>query len=132
MNLGICRAMGIPIREVIAPDDAARAAEWARECSVHVDGLFGTGLTRAVTGAAAALLACVGTGSARVLALDVPSGLDCDTGRPLGPCVRADVTATFAAPKIGFLEPASIAWTGEVVVVGIGAPVDPGPDAPGI
>jgi NAD(P)H-hydrate epimerase len=52
----------------------------------------------------------------------VPSGLDCDTGEPLGPCVRAAVTVTFVAEKIGFANLASREFTGDVVVVGIGAP----------
>ena len=57
-------------------------------------------------------------------ALDIPSGLDCDTGEPLGPCVRADVTVTFVARKIGFDAPGASGWTGDVRVVGIGAPLD--------
>jgi NAD(P)H-hydrate epimerase len=58
-----------------------------------------------------------------VVSLDLPSGLDCDTGRPLGACVRADVTVTFAAPKLGFSQPGAAAWLGRVEVVGIGAPI---------
>ena len=49
-------------------------------------------------------------------------GGDCDTGEPLGPTVRATHTATFVAPKKGFLNPASQVWTGEVHVIDIGAP----------
>jgi NAD(P)H-hydrate epimerase len=57
-----------------------------------------------------------------VLAIDLPSGLDCDTGRPLGPCVRAEQTATFVAPKKGFELPESKEWTGAVHVIDIGVP----------
>ena len=57
-----------------------------------------------------------------VLAVDIPSGLDCDTGEALGAAVRARHTATFVACKKGFLNPASRAWTGEVHVIDIGAP----------
>jgi NAD(P)H-hydrate epimerase len=57
-----------------------------------------------------------------VFAVDIPSGLDCDTGKPLGPTVRAHVTATFAAQKQGFAEPGAKEWTGEVHVVDIGLP----------
>ena len=52
----------------------------------------------------------------------MPSGLDCDTGEPLGPTVRATHTATFVAHKKGFRNPASRQWTGEVHVIDIGAP----------
>jgi NAD(P)H-hydrate epimerase len=57
-----------------------------------------------------------------VLAVDIPSGLDCDTGEPLGPTVRATHTASFVALKRGFLNPRSREWTGEVHVIDIGAP----------
>ena len=87
-----------------------------------VDALFGNGLTRAL-GAPFDWLVGVVNGSGKpVLAVDIPSGLDCDTGEPLGACVRAAHTATFVAPKRGFLNPDSNAWTGEVHVIDIGAP----------
>ena len=57
-----------------------------------------------------------------IFAVDIPSGLDCDTGLPLGICVRATVTATFVAQKKGFAEPAAKQWLGEVHVIDIGAP----------
>jgi NAD(P)H-hydrate epimerase len=87
-----------------------------------VDALFGTGLTRPLSAPHSELVAVVNAANKPVLAIDLPSGLDCDTGEPLGPTVRATHTATFVAPKKGFLNPASRAWTGEVHVVDIGAP----------
>jgi NAD(P)H-hydrate epimerase len=60
--------------------------------------------------------------TARVLAVDVPSGLDCDTGQPAIHTVRADHTCTFAAMKIGFLRPEAAAFTGTVHVCDIGVP----------
>jgi NAD(P)H-hydrate epimerase len=57
-----------------------------------------------------------------VLAVDIPSGLDCDTGEPLGPTVKATHTATFVAHKKGFLNPQSREWTGHIHVIDIGAP----------
>ena len=57
-----------------------------------------------------------------MLAVDIPSGLDCDTGRPLGPTVRAEHTATMAALKKGFMEPAAREWLGQVHVIDIGVP----------
>jgi NAD(P)H-hydrate epimerase len=56
-----------------------------------------------------------------VLAVDIPSGLDCDTGEPLGPCISATHTATFVAPKAGFRNAAAAAWTGQVYTIDIGA-----------
>jgi NAD(P)H-hydrate epimerase len=57
-----------------------------------------------------------------VLAVDIPSGMDCDTGDRPGACVRADATATFVAAKPGFAAPGAQAFTGAVHVLGIGAP----------
>src|SRR5207249_578169 len=71
-----------------------------------VDALFGTGLTGAVRPPFDQVIAAINGGSARVMAVDIPSGLDCDTGEPLGPTVRADFTATFLSQKKGFSEPA--------------------------
>ena len=97
-------------------DGLLGAADWV------VDGLLGTGLTRPVEGSLLAAIGAVNRSGKRVLALDLPSGLDADRGVPLGDAVRADLTATFVAPKLGFAAPGARAWTGEVVVVDIGAP----------
>jgi NAD(P)H-hydrate epimerase len=55
--------------------------------------------------------------------VDVPSGLDCDTGKPPGDCIRAKVTVTFVAEKIGFTEPVARRFLGDVVVGDIGCPL---------
>jgi NAD(P)H-hydrate epimerase len=87
-----------------------------------VDALFGAGLSRPLGAPYDEVAAQVNASRNPVLAVDIPSGLDCDTGEPLGPTVRATHTATFVAPKRGFLNPASREWTGEVHVIDIGAP----------
>lgn len=87
-----------------------------------VDALFGTGLSRPLGPPFDEIVAMANAAGNPVLAVDLPSGLDCDTGEPLGPTVRAAHTATFVAPKRGFLNPAARAWTGEVHVIDIGAP----------
>ncbi len=87
-----------------------------------VDALFGTGLTRPLGAPFDWLVGAVNGSGKPVLAVDLPSGLDCDTGAPLGPTVRAAHTATFVAHKRGFLNPASKQWTGDVHVVDVGAP----------
>jgi NAD(P)H-hydrate epimerase len=79
-----------------------------------VDALFGTGLDRALASPFAEAVAADGK---PVLAVDIPSGLDCDTGEPLGPTIKAAHTATFVARKKGFLAPAAAPWIGEVHVV---------------
>ena len=61
---------------------------------------------------------------ATVIALDTPSGLDCNRGEPLGVCVRADRTLTFGAMKYGFTLPGADAYTGVVRVIDICLPRD--------
>jgi NAD(P)H-hydrate epimerase len=87
-----------------------------------VDALFGTGLSRPVGAPYAEVITAINSGPGRVLAVDIPSGLDCDTGLPLGEAVRAHHTATMVALKKGFANPAAAAWLGQVHVIDIGAP----------
>jgi ADP-dependent NAD(P)H-hydrate dehydratase / NAD(P)H-hydrate epimerase len=68
-----------------------------------VDGLFGIGLTRAVEGTPARWIERANASRARVLALDIPSGLNADTGLAYAPAIRAHATATFIALKPGLL-----------------------------
>jgi NAD(P)H-hydrate epimerase len=58
-----------------------------------------------------------------VVAVDLPSGLDCDTGRPCRSTVRAALTITFVARKAGFDAPDASAFTGRIFVADIGAPI---------
>lgn len=87
-----------------------------------VDALLGTGLTRPVEGPLRGVIEAINGSGKPVLALDLPSGLDADTGRPLGVAVRAAATATFVAPKVGFAVPGASVYTGAVQVVEIGVP----------
>ncbi len=87
-----------------------------------VDALFGTGLDRPIGAPFDWIVEVVNDSGRPVFAVDIPSGLDCDTGEPLGPTVRATHTATFVAHKKGFLNPESRQWTGEVHVIDIGTP----------
>ena len=124
VQLAVCAAMGL--KSLWIQDSTAARDLFAGGSSpaLVVDGLYGTGLTRALDGPAAAIVEAINASRVCVLALDLPSGLDCDTGEPLGPCIRAAVTATFVAPKLGFENPASRTFTGEIRVVGIGAPAE--------
>ena len=99
-------------------DDANLAALFARADWI-VDALFGTGLTGPLRVPFDRLVTLINASPARVLAVDIPSGLDCDTGTPLGAAIRAEHTVTFIAPKLGY-NPAALEFTGRVHVVDIG------------
>ena len=87
-----------------------------------VDALFGTGLAGPVRSPFDDAIRTINASGARVVAVDIPSGLDCDTGEPLGATIRALHTATFVAVKQGFSNPLAKEWLGEVHVIDIGMP----------
>jgi NAD(P)H-hydrate epimerase len=87
-----------------------------------VDGLLGTGLARPIEGVLRSVVEAMNRAGKPILALDLPSGLDADTGAPLGVAVRARATATFVAPKLGFTAPGAAEYTGEVAVIDTGLP----------
>ena len=101
-------------------DDMLSGAAWI------VDALLGTGTrgeVRPPFDVAIDAINRTSDGSAgRVLSVDLPSGLDCDSGSRLGRCVRADHTATFVAPKRGLVEDGASEWVGAIHVVDIGIP----------
>ena len=106
---------------IIAPGESWTPATRA----VVVDALFGTGLNRDVAGPALSLIEAVNAldrAEHPVIAVDIPSGLDADTGRPRGAAVRADVTVTMGLPKMGFLAPGAAAHIGQLVIADIGHP----------
>lgn len=115
-------AVRMGLKFLPASPDAIRKAQ----ASLIVDSFLGTGLTTAPRTGTAELIAAINECRghvASILAVDLPSGLDCDTGRPLGrQCVRADVTVTFIAEKFGF--PHAAEWLGKVVVGDIGCPAE--------
>ena len=92
------------------------------EARLVVDALGGTGIRGALREPTAEIVERVNAQAAPVIAIDIPTGLDCDTGTVDGPCIRAAATVTFVARKRGFDNPDSASFTGEVHVVDIGVP----------
>lgn len=101
-------------------DEAVLAAIFAKSEWI-VDALFGTGLSGTVREPFGKIIELINASPARVFAVDIPSGLDCDTGAPVGPTICATHTATFVAPKVGFRQPSSLPFTGRVYVIDIGS-----------
>ena len=128
INLRIVERSGSSIICLATADEEAWRRELAGAAWI-VDALLGTGAVGPPRGAIAIAITAINDMraatvdvAARVLAVDLPSGLDADTGAAAGPCVRADLTATFVAEKAGFANPSAAAFTGTVHVLGIGAP----------
>lgn len=87
-----------------------------------VDALLGTGFEGELRPPLPGIIGVLNSCPAKRLAVDLPSGLDCDTGRVSDPTFRADHTCTFVAPKIGFRSDAARQYLGQVHVLDIGAP----------
>jgi NAD(P)H-hydrate epimerase len=87
-----------------------------------VDALFGSGLRGVVPPPFDAVIAAINEAQASVLAVDIPSGLDSDTGQSVGATVRAHHTATVAAPKKGLVMPEAKEWVGSLHIVDMGCP----------
>lgn len=115
----ICRNMGINIVEDVEMECLDKLIE---SSDIIVDALFGTGLTKPVQGKYAEVIQKINESSKRVISIDIPSGIEANTGKILGTAVRADVTISFALPKLGlYLYPGSY-HAGEIIVTDIGIP----------
>jgi NAD(P)H-hydrate epimerase len=108
--------------EVMLPLDEERLGNAFAGADWIVDALFGTGLEGPVRPPFDRVIEIINASPARVLAVDIPSGLDCDTGRPMGATVQAEHTATVMANKVGFVAPEARRWVGEVHVTDLGVP----------
>jgi len=118
-NLAILLKSAVPVHEVVLKKEVAAAVKGA---DLIVDALLGTGLHTKVRPPMPSTIEVVNNAAIPVLAVDVPSGLDCDTGEPLGLAVSAERTVTFVFTKTGFLQPNAAPYTGSVTVVPIGVP----------
>ena len=87
-----------------------------------VDAILGTGLKDEVQGLYADVIGIIDASCLPIVAVDMPSGLDADRGRPLGTTVRAQMTVTFGFPKLGQVIYPGLSYVGELVVVDIGIP----------
>ena len=92
------------------------------EAALILDAIFGTGLSQPPRDPFGQIAQAVNKCKKPVLAIDIPSGLDCDTGQPLGACIAATRTITFVAQKAGFASPQARQYLGTVTVGDIGCP----------
>lgn len=118
VNYRIAQAMGLPT-SAVDPERLARS-----RATLLVDAIFGTGLAERPREPFDAIAEAVAkVHGVPVLSLDIPSGLDCDTGKPLSPhTIRATCTVTFVAEKAGFVSEDARPYLGQVTVGDIGVP----------
>jgi len=129
-NLDILEHLDQPVKQFALDDDVQlRVKTFAGNADMLVDALFGTGLKGQLSAEYQQLIESINAQKYPILAVDIPSGLDCDSGQPLGAAVRAKYTVTFVAVKTGFVPPCpGMQYTGEIFVASIG--VEPSGDTP--
>jgi len=121
-NFSIFQRMKGEIISVPSSKDYVRVKKDLEKFDILVDGIFGTGLDAEVRGYYREVIDHLNTLQSPIVAIDIPSGLDADTGKPLGTAIRASLTITFGLPKVGHLLPPGIDYVGEVRVIDIGLP----------
>jgi len=120
-NYAIISGLPVEMEPVGAVDDMIRDI---LHCDGVIDGLFGTGLDREVEGLYADVIDFVNESGKPVLSLDIPSGINGDTGEVMGIAVKADFTVTFGVPKIGNLLYPGYEMCGRLFVCHISFPPD--------
>jgi NAD(P)H-hydrate epimerase len=122
INMDIWVRMGGSIETLKRTREIKKHLSLFKHSAVIVDAIFGTGLSSDVRGHYARLIDTINELSKPVISIDVPSGIDASTGKVFGCCVRADITATMAIPKIGLLTYPGADYSGRVEIVDIGIP----------
>jgi ADP-dependent NAD(P)H-hydrate dehydratase / NAD(P)H-hydrate epimerase len=116
-HLNYARRLGIPLCEDL---EALQTSDWL------IDGLFGLGLSRDLSAQAQAMIEQVNQWDKPVVALDLPSGLDGDRGKPWGAAIRASHTLCLGLWKLGLLQEDALPWVGQAELIDIGiSPPDP-------
>jgi len=125
-NAEILSALPVPIHVVNSKEKLFELFAFAREADFVVDALFGTGLTKPLSGFYAELADFINSLNKTVVSVDIPSGLSADSGSVIGPHVKADFTVTFGYPKLAHVIPPACYNVGELYIVDISIPEDIG------
>ena len=128
INLDILMQTDTPTIQIEQPSHLAAIEEQCRDAAVIIDALLGTGAKGSVREPMAGAIRIANAARPPILAVDIPSGLEADTGEVLGCCIEATVTVTFVAPKLGFFKAEGPSKVGQVVIADIGLPHELWPD----
>ncbi len=121
-NLLTCQRLAIPIYDVTDAEHVEDVLVRASDADIVVDAIFGTGLDRAPAGVHAEVIRAIAELRLPVIAVDLPSGVNASSNEVFEPCVQAEVTVTFAAPKICHVFEPAATYCGEVIVADISIP----------
>lgn len=122
INLHLLEKIGITVTEIITEKDLSFFKTAVPEHDIFIDAIFGTGLNAPVKGIAESIICFLNKTNANVFSVDIPSGIDSKTGKPLGIAIQASVTATFGFPKIGHAVYPGASYCGKTDIIDIGIP----------
>ncbi|NLK44263.1 MAG: NAD(P)H-hydrate epimerase [Tissierellia bacterium] len=120
INLNILKNMKVEFTLINGEDELEALKKSLNKNDFTIDGIFGVGLTRKIEGIYKDVISLINGHSKYILSVDIPSGLDGDTGEGLGIAVRADRTVTFHLAKKGLINNRD--YTGDLIVESIGIP----------
>jgi len=120
INLNILKNLKAEIINIKDEKELLQLKEDLSVSDITIDALFGIGLKRNVEGLYLEIIKLMNNESKQIISVDIPSGIDGDTGKPMGICVKADKTVTFHKMKKGLLNCGS--YAGEIIVEDIGIP----------
>jgi NAD(P)H-hydrate epimerase len=120
INLNILKNLKAEIINIKAEKELLQLKEDLLVSEITIDALFGIGLKRNIEGLYFEIIKMMNNESKQIISVDIPSGIDGDTGKPMGICVRADKTVTFHKMKKGLLNCGD--YAGEIIVEDIGIP----------
>lgn len=125
INYRILQKIGLKIEHLNPGEDNLRQKVESLSCGsdIIVDALFGTGLSGPLRAGYDILVITINALHKPVIAVDIPTGLDCDTGLPGSAAIKAATTVTFVAAKKGFANPEAEKYTGHIYIASIG--IDP-------
>jgi NAD(P)H-hydrate epimerase len=121
-NLEIVRKLEISLVEITSGEKFGQLRNILGRVEIVVDALFGTGLHSELRGFFLEVIRTVNVSGKKVVAVDIPSGLDASTGKIWAGCIAADVTVTFGLPKVGQIISPHRERVGDLVVANIGFP----------
>lgn len=121
-NYNILKKLEVSMTKLSNVEDFFNFRERVIKADITIDAILGTGISREVIGIYNEVISIINENSSYTISVDIPSGMNCDTGKVMGNCIKATKTVSFQAYKRGFLNYTSEEYTGEIIVEKIGIP----------
>jgi len=121
-NMTLLEKTGGIVNDLTEDQDLDKLTADMNRSHLILDGIFGTGLSREVSGLAASAISRMNASGKAILAIDIPSGIDGANGSIRGICVKAHTTVTFCLPKIGLVLNPGCEYAGKLITAEIGTP----------